>query len=264
MSSTWNQHDNGNSPLPAAHGRAGAAIHDRGTGRVDGTDEWDLLRSSPDFDMEEMQGVSMPAVFPQPAVWPAPVVSPAPWSAPAPDAPAPAAPEPVWQSSAPDADPAGGWSPPATPAVRWPEAAGVAHLASDLLADAQGEGLWRAMELPAGDGIFGTSPEGDEDAPAAWMALLARDDVLESETEGLDPSASWAFLPDAMLQRGDGGRDLLNEALQAGERAGLLDAGARLEAGEPAPAPEEATPEGLPDLLDAALKAGERAGLLGR
>lgn len=246
MSSPWNQQENWSAASPGSHG--GAVLYNPGATGTD--DEWDRLRSSPDFDMEEMQGVSLPAAFPSgPAGFPA--VAAPPESPPAFAAVA----QPVCPSPVPTAAPAPACAP--TPlAERWPETADVAHLASDLYVEAQGEGLWRAVEIEE----EGPTEEDDHLLPD-FRRFLPQDDRAEDEG-----SASWAFLPDTMLQGGDGGRDLLTEALQAGARAGLLDAGDRLESTEPqsdsAPIMPNAPGE-LPDLLDAALTAGKRAGLMG-
>jgi hypothetical protein len=250
-------------------------------------DEWDLLRAAPDYDMEEMRGVSLPAALPPQPAWPGPYDAAPVWSAGPVAAPVPH--PQAEEAVAPHAfQGAGAWAapvaaslvePPAPAALqeqwsprrteRWPEAADVANLATDLYADAGvagGQGWWTNSP--------GAAPDlGSEE----WSRFLAQDEELDtSEFPAASASASWAFLPDAMLQE-SGGRDLLNEALQAGARAGLLGPDARSDAraegtGEDArPSPAglgrvgdpNAGPEG-PDLLDAALAAGERAGLMNR
>jgi len=261
MSSPWNQQENRSAATAPPHGGAGLAVDSRTWGSADGVDEWDLLRSSPDYDMEEMQGVSLPGAYAAPAAWPAPAAAPVPPPPPLP-APSPAAaPAPDW---APPATAAARVSAPASPVERWPEAADVANLASDLFAGAEGESLWRPMA--EGSAIFTAASDDAEEDDLDWAAILARAEEVSSEVDGVSASSSWAFLPDAMIQNDGGGVDLLDQALQAGAKAGLLDAGARMEPSDtPSGSGPHASPgDGLPDLLEAALTAGERAGLMGR
>jgi hypothetical protein len=263
MSSPWKQQEIWNADAPP-HGSAGVVTENRGRGHADGTEEWDQLRSSPDYDLQEMQGVSLPATFASPAAAPGPAGAPGSWgiASAAPIAAAPASPD--WAMPAPGGSlPNAGSPAPVQPQERWPETAGVAHLAGDLFAGAQGEGLWRPME--EGSAAFQPATGAADDDSMDWADILARTQTLSADLEESGVSESWAFLPDAMLQV-DGGADLLDEALQAGARAGLLDAGARLKVAElpPSPRPRPAAEGELPDLLEAALTAGERAGLMGR
>jgi hypothetical protein len=259
MSSPRNRQENWTAASPPFGGSA-AVVNGRGMAPAEGHDEWDLLRATPDYDMVEMQGVSLPAAFHPPPAWEAPPV---------------AAPEASWAPPVVSAPPVGAWEAPVVdawepPAERWPEAAKVANLASDLFVEAQGDGLWRPMAQE--NAVFSVASGED------WSAILTDSEDLSADMDPIHSSGSWAFLPDAMLQGGAGGVDLLNEALQAGARAGLLDAGSRLEGAEGAGAPPGPPPGGsapgraplpakdreLPDLLDAALTAGERAGLMDR
>jgi hypothetical protein len=298
MSSPWNRQES-HSAMAAPDGVAGAALNGRAWGSADGMDEWDLLRSSPDYDREEMQGVTLPGAYTAALdAWPAP-----PWASPGSPQAGGAWLDPVAASGASGAgrstpasaswlqppggsevgrptpasvsspSPRGGegsgeGSPPAPPAVatpveRWPEAAGVANLASDLFTGADGEGLWSPM---AADSVVFSAGCDDDEEGLDWAAILARAEEVSAEADGplpvgsTDTSASWVFLPDAMIQNDGSGVDLLDEALHAGAKAGLLNAGCQMEtAGSE---PRALAQNGLPDVLEAALTAGKRAGLM--
>lgn len=274
MSSPWNPYHNPSPPMP---GGDGMVLQDRRTGTETmlegGIDEWDLLRAAPDYDIEEMRGVSLPSAFPAvcSTLAHAPVGVGTPW-APAPQAPPWSEPLqelrqdwPPQTSQAPN-----GGSPPLTPPDRWPEAAEVASLAGDLYTRSEVDLSWRQFAPTTGPYAFtAAEPRGTD-----WGRLLGWDGAPSSgEAEPGGISEAWAFLPDTMLQE-SGDRDLLDEALQAGRRAGLLSADVP---GDARCRSREATPQGTAscdgvaaahdggrDLLDAALAAGERAGLLRR
>jgi hypothetical protein len=202
-------------------------------------DEWDMLRATPDYDEEEMRGVGLPLYLlprpdladgptrlPQPDWLPLPTPSGSPGHAPelGRGAPEPSVPSPAPREEAP---------------VRWPEAEAVALMATDLYDTSLGDDV----SLDVG--------------PFGWLTIreTGHEPIEGWEDDPASASEVWAFLPDEML----GGHDLLGEALQAGERAGLLEENEEHAGRSDAPQGGRRTPT---DLLDEALAAGERSGLM--
>jgi hypothetical protein len=222
-----------------------------GAARSEPIDEWELLRATPDYDEEEMRGVGLPLYLPpSPGTPPAPPLRlaqpewlPLPASAPPPgDAPQRAdlglrIAEPGDPS--PEPEPQRGQPQPAEAPARWPEAHAVAMMATDLYDTA----LANDTSLDVG--------------PLGWLTIrgTSNDTIDGWDDDSASASELWAFLPDEMLG-GDRGHDLLGEALQAGERAGLLDGS------EEQDDRAEVRRQGPTDLLDEALAAGERSGLM--
>jgi hypothetical protein len=251
MSSPCNREQNmpqrpSHAPFAGAPPRGAAP----GFARSQPVDEWDLLRATPDYDEEEMRGVGLPLYLPpSPSVLAAPpprLAQPEWLPLPAPSGSSEIGGLGTGQEGAaflPSPEPRGQSSEPQDEVpVRWPEAQSVAMMATDLY-----------------DTALGTDVSLDV-GPLGWLTIRGtNEDTIDGWDD--DPSSAsevWAFLPDEMLA-GDRGHDLLGEALQAGERAGLLDDGG-----------ERADPPGRPggghreptDLLDEALAAGERSGLM--
>lgn len=210
-------------------------------------DEWDVLRAAPDYDEEEMRGVGLPLYLP-----PRPDLPPAPPRLAQPEwlpLPAPSGSSPRSALGSPVGQP-----PTVTeseerraesalkreePAIRWPEAEAVALMATDLYDTSLGEDV----SLDVG--------------PFGWLTIreTGHEPMEGWEDDPASASEVWAFLPDEML----GGHDLLGEALQAGERAGLMEENEEHAGLSGAPQGDRRTPT---DLLDEALAAGERSGLM--
>jgi hypothetical protein len=220
-------------------------------------DDWALLRATPDYDEEEMRGVGLPLYLApglgapsapprltQPGWLPLPDTPAHPGAAPVRGLARPSGVAPAGAASAPWSvpEPAAAPKAPSVPPARWPEAETVAMMATDLY-DAV---LEEEVSLDVG--------------PLGWLTIrpAGHDAVDGWEDDPASASEVWAFLPDEMLG-GDRGHDLLGTALQAGERAGLLDTSA--ERADPSGRTEGGRPDPT-DLLDEALAAGERSGLM--
>jgi hypothetical protein len=236
------------------------------------TDEWDLLRATPDYDADEMRSVGL-------------------WLPPEPSAVAESYVDDTWTTSpatpsAPGMDEP--WPGTAAVAEPWPETASVASLLSDLFevvptSPAESGGV--GSQCGGGESLFaGLGPLGDEAAqwPAGGSDAVDfwQDDITGSSGDAPgagDPEIGVAVPLPAVAEG-----DLLGVALQAGARAGLIDAGMALRAAhssrltahsrnptavspEPRAVSRSEATKDTPqpgDLLDTALAAGERAGLM--